>query len=232
MNNLVNKITLYDIISMTIPGFLILLGICSLIPKEIETFLKGVNNDWFVFALIIVISYCIGWILSELMKSVYHIINMIQKKKEKDLDVEYITLVKKCYEDLKEIYKDQINLLSKDDNEITSIVENFSNSAYFLIQTDPKYGRLHNYNSSKSFSKNLSGVCLFLIIIFICHLEMTFNNIVCMIGIFFSIFGFMMMKNRYAFFSNRLKFLIITYYIDYLEHNKRSLKDDTKEGRE
>ena len=60
--------------------------------------------------------------------------------------------------------------------------------AYALIQTDSKYSRIHNYNSSKSFSKNLSLICLFLSVVLLVHAKLIMDitySIICIVGAIF-----------------------------------------------
>lgn len=293
MDNLINKVTLYDIISMIIPGFITFLAVCSFIPKEISEFISDVNNSWFIFGIVLTISYCIGWILSESMNYIYDkklkkilirlctknfyllvfnmviiiciligfIINKItllkllfivitffdafyvysngitekndevtKRSNSKIIDNEYLILAKKCYGYLKDIYSGFASIDDLNDEEIIKKVEVMSKSSYFLIQTDSKYNRIHNYNSSKSFSKNLSGVCLILSIVFSYHFFVSSSslefNIVCIIGIIFCLFGYFRMVKRYFNFKNKLNILIITYYLDLLENKKLNLNND------
>lgn len=289
MDNLINKVTLYDIISTIIPGFMTFLAVCSFIPKEIADFISYIDNSWFVFGFVLTISYCIGWILSETMNYIYdkglkkilvrpctknfnlfvfNIVNVIciligfnldkitflkllfivivfldvyyvftngiNLKNDKEIDViidkEYLILAKKCYGYLKEMYSDFTSIDELNNEEIIKKVEVMSKSSYFLIQTDSKYNRIHNYNSSKSFSKNLSGVCLILTIVFSYHFFVAFSslefNIMYIVSILFCLLGYFRMKERYFSFDNKLKILIITYYLDFLENKKTNLNND------
>ena len=67
MQNIINKITLYDIVSTIVPGIMIFIGVCSIIPTEIKRLISEINNEWFVFGLVIVFSYCVGWMLSQMI---------------------------------------------------------------------------------------------------------------------------------------------------------------------
>lgn len=294
MNHLLGKFTLYDIIATTIPGFITLLGVCSIMPKSIKNFTNSVNNPWFIFVIALCLSYCIGWCVSEISKTIINLklkmkfdtkshliyfilcniliiysVIMIYKYSDlqivaieliglffcnclfffnnyslkKDLknhnnnqslnnikDTEYAILLNKCFVYLKENYPKFEELTLKYQNEIKQ-VEVMSEVAYFLIQTDNKYHRIHNYSSSMSFSKNLGVVSLLWAFIFAYHLlynsnEIFFSNIF-ILGIIFCLFGFIAMKNRYKKFSMQLKILIATYYLDYLE-NKKEIKQDAK----
>lgn len=289
MNSLFGKFTAYDIISMTIPGFMIVLGICTIIPGTIYKFMISIDNSWFIFIIAISVSYSIGWVISEISKTVinfkaktimkeilkpiyfnfvffimvskmynlsfyrfagilllvwiiYDSVMFFYRKKEKkcaseshkkksdskSIDMEYHVLIMKCYEYLKRTYPEFDQIL-KDENDIVKKVEYMSNSAYFLIQTDDKYHRLHNYNSSKSFSKNLCFVCFFWAGILSFHLIFNTTNeyfgSLYAILIIFCLLGFQKMKERYYLFSKKLKILIISYYLDFLE-NKHVKSDN------
>ena len=105
-----------------------------------------------------------------------------------------------------------------------------------LIQTNEKYNRVHNYNSSKSFSKNLSGVSLFLAFIFNYHL---FTNagglkfdIIYSMAIVICVSGYFVLKNRYLMFADKLKILVLTYFLDFLENKQHDdKKQNNTEGR-
>lgn len=279
MSNIINKITLYDIISTIVPGIMVLIGVCSIIPNEIKTLINEINNEWFIFGLIIVFSYCIGWMLSQMVKYVYNFFEKIINKNyyylfylivyviaivafifkidsfkltfsllvwivfillagrlNKRIDtIEYKILLQKCYKYLIDLYEDFNNNYDlKNENDIKRAVESMSISSYMLIQTNEKYNRVHNYNSSKSFSKNLSGVSLIFAFIFNYHLftnigGFKFDIIYCMAFII-CIFGYFILKNRYLMFADKLKVLVLTYYLDFLENKQRDDKNNA-EGR-
>ena len=71
MDSFISKITLYDIISTTLPGLIVVLGIISIIPNEFSYLYEYINNAWFIFGLFYVVSYCTGWILSQLTKYIF-----------------------------------------------------------------------------------------------------------------------------------------------------------------
>lgn len=266
MSNIVNKITLYDIISTIVPGIMVLIGVCSIIPNEIKIFINELNNEWFVFGLIVIFSYCIGWTLSQAMKYIYNLIGkiinrncyfifylliyvitilafifkidsfkltfslliwivfiLLASKSDKRVDtIEYKILIQKCYKYLVDLYEDFNNNFNiKNENDIKKAVESMSTSSYMLIQTSEKYNRIHNYNSSKSFSKNLSGVSLIFAFIFNYHLFTNVGgfkfDIIFYMAFIICIFGYFILKNRYLMFADKLKILVLTYFLDFLE---------------
>lgn len=223
MGNLFGKFTLYDIISMTIPGFLVMLGVCLVIPGTVHQFVVSVDNSWFIFVIGISVSYSVGWIISEISKCIIKVnlkckkglcvswvvvlidfgmfyglsqmnfrsyscfikiilvgiivLNFIlfiisccywkslkdkekNQKKKDEYDKEYSILMEKCYGYLNEEYPG-FDKQMEGETDIIKKVEVMAESADLLIQTDDKYHRLHNYSSSKSFSKNMGTVCLF-----------------------------------------------------------------------
>lgn len=278
MQNIINKITLYDIVSTIVPGIMIFIGVCSIIPTEIKRLISEINNEWFVFGLVIVFSYCVGWMLSQMIKYIYrffekkininclylvvYIITAIAfifkidniklvfsmtvwivfilltgKVKKRNDTIEYKILIKKCYKYLVELYEDfDKNFDLKNENDLKKAVESMSTSSYMLIQTNEKYNRVHNYNSSKSFSKNLSGVSLFLAFIFNYHL---FTNagglkfdIIYSVAIVICVSGYFVLKNRYLMFADKLKILVLTYFLDFLENKQHDdKKQNNTEGR-
>lgn len=277
MGNLFGKFTLYDIISMTIPGFLVMLGVCLVIPGTVHQFVVSVDNSWFIFVIGISVSYSVGWIISEISKCIikvnlkckkglcvnwgivilvdfgifytlsqisfdlcnnvivwilfiiiiFHCILFFCKKESqesnKNTDKEYSILIEKCYGYLKEEYPG-FDKQMEGETDIVKKVEVMAESANLLIQTDDKYHRLHNYSSSKSFSKNMGTVCLFWIGILLYQLFYNSKDIcfavVYTLGILFLLFGFVAMQKRYKRFKKKMEVLIVTYYLDFLENKK------------
>lgn len=287
MGNLFGKFTLYDIISMTIPGFLVMLGVCLVIPGTVHQFVVSVDNSWFIFVIGISVSYSVGWIISEISKCIIKVnlkckkglcvswgivflvdfgmfyalsqmnfrsyscfikiilvgiivLNFIlfiisccywkslkdkekNQKKKDEYDKEYSILMEKCYGYLNEEYPG-FDKQMKGETDIIKKVEVMAESADLLIQTDDKYHRLHNYSSSKSFSKNMGTVCLFWIGILLYQLFYNSKDIcfavVYTLGILFLLFGFFAMQKRYKRFEKKMGVLIVTYYLDFLENKK------------
>jgi len=105
-----------------------------------------------------------------------------------------------------------------------------SKSSYMLVQTDSKYSRLHNYNSSKSFTKNLSGVVL-VVLLLLCYQFLANNNSTKMDFLesmmMLCVGAFYVLGKRYISFKNKFNILTITYCIDYFE-NKTKKKIQNK----
>ena len=70
MGELINKVTLYDVISFTIPGSILLSLFGYFVFDLNDDFFKYLDNFWIIF-LLIICSYCIGWIFSEFMNLFY-----------------------------------------------------------------------------------------------------------------------------------------------------------------
>ena len=298
MGHLFGKFTLYDIISMTIPGFLVMLGVCLVIPGTVHQFVVSVDNSWFIFVIGISVSYSVGWIISEISKCIIKVnlkckkglcvswgivilidfgmfyalsqmnfrsyscfIKMIlvgiivlnfilfiinccywkclkelkdkendqresdnqKNDKKNEYDKEYSILMEKCYGYLKEEYPG-FDKQMEGEIDIVKKVEVMAESANLLIQTDDKYHRLHNYSSSKSFSKNMGTVCLFWIGVLLYQLFYNSKDIcfavVYTLGILFLLFSFVAMQRRYKRFKKKMEVLIVTYYLDFLENKK------------
>lgn len=280
MDGFINKITLYDIISTTLPGSIVVLSIISIIPNEFSYLYEYINNAWFIFGLFCIVSYCMGWTLSQLTKYIFklffekehwsysiHLFNCIIslvgllclfynfmgikrfikcallyslfifiislinyhsfEKRENNKLSEKRFLIKNCYKYLVEFYDDFdefFELGNAGEEEIEKTIKKMSTSCFMLIQTDSKYNRLHNYNSSKSFSKNLSGAFLFLTIITSYHFILN-NNIkydyLYMILIISTFVSFIVLYLRYKSFENKTNILTAAYFIDLMK-NKNS----------
>lgn len=61
------KLSVFDIYSIIIPGFMILLGVYSLVPDIMIDFIRNVNNIWITIITVICVSYYIGIILSKII---------------------------------------------------------------------------------------------------------------------------------------------------------------------
>lgn len=156
-------------------------------------------------------------------------ISLAGKVKKRNDTIEYKILIKKCYKYLVELYEGfDKNFNLENESGLKKAVESMSTSSYMLIQTNEKYNRVHNYNSSKSFSKNLSGVSLFLALVFNYHLFTNVGgfkfDVIYSMAIVICVSGYFVLKNRYLMFSDKLKILVLTYFLDFLENKQRDNK--------
>ncbi len=283
MGELINKVTLYDVISFTIPGSILLSLFGYFVFDLNDDFFKYLDNFWIIF-LLIICSYCIGWIFSEFMNLFYSAIfnikinyknvfffdifismlsiythnkiieyykyfktivfivyifllviaikRLIDKNANSKDSIEKKLLEKKYYACLKKEYKN-FDKAFKDNDKYWNIKEKvtvMSKSSYMLVQTDSKYSRLHNYNSSKSFTKNLSGVVL-VVLLLLCYQFLANNNSIKMDFLesmmMLCVGAFYVLGKRYISFKNKFNILTITYCIDYFE-NKTKKKIQNK----
>ena len=221
VENLLGKITLYDFVAMIIPGLLVTLSYVSIYAKEFYHFYKDIGNSFVSGILILVVSYCVGWIVSE----IGNIIFSNKNKSTKDVNTN-------IQPDLLEKYKEALETYLENTVNMNDI-EKYGDMANALIQSDSKYSRIHNYNSSKSFSKNLGSACLFIVFAMIIHIIICLvylcNKIkipyylfvkisACIILIIFCVFGYKVMKKRFQSFSSKVNIYICTYFIDYVKH--------------
>lgn len=282
MGELINKVTLYDVISFTIPGSILLSLFGYFVFDLNDDFFKYLDNFWIIF-LLIICSYCIGWIFSEFMNLFYSAIfnikinyknvfffdifismlsiythnkiieyykyfktivfivyifllviaikRLIDKNANSKDSIEKKLLEKKYYACLKKEYKN-FDKAFKDNDKYWNIKEKvtvMSKSSYMLVQTDSKYSRLHNYNSSKSFTKNLSGVVL-VVLLLLCYQFLANNNSIKMDFLesmmMLCVGAFYVLGKRYISFKNKFNILTITYCIDYFENKTK--KENSK----
>ncbi|WP_302132901.1 hypothetical protein [Thomasclavelia spiroformis] len=269
MDSLINKITLYDLTAMTLPGAILSLIIISLVPNEFKQINKAIDNGFIIGILFFLISYCIGWILSQLSKCLFYMEKNYKKKyslsfipiiillismiimacflqgdnsyciklfvstiiiilyficiilfpnKQKDKEkIQNDFLIKEGYKALKEYYGD--NNLTEE-----NLVKYLAPLVHGLIQTDQKYIRIHNYSSSKSFSKNLAGACLFLGIYFLYNFLLSNGirfDIIYFLAYLLSIIAVIVLQFRYKFFEDKMNILNITYFIDFVKSRKQ-----------
>ncbi len=269
MDSLINKITLYDLTAMTLPGSILSLIIISLVPNEFKQIYKAIDNCFIIGILFFLISYCIGWILSQLSKCLFYMEKNYKKKyslsfipiiillismiimacflqgdnsyciklfvskiiiilyficiilfpnKQKDKEkIQNDFLIKEGYKALKEYYGD--NNLTEE-----NLVKYLAPLVHGLIQTDQKYIRIHNYSSSKSFSKNLAGACLFLGIYFLYNFLLSNGirfDIIYFLAYLLSIIAVIVLQFRYKFFEDKMNTLNMTYFIDFVKSRKQ-----------
>lgn len=157
---------------------------------------------------------------------------LIDKNANSKDSIEKKLLEKKYYACLKKEYKN-FDKAFKDNDKYWNIKEKvtvMSKSSYMLVQTDSKYSRLHNYNSSKSFTKNLSGVVL-VVLLLLCYQFLANNNSIKMDFLesmmMLCVGAFYVLGKRYISFKNKFNILTITYCIDYFE-NKTKKKIQNK----
>lgn len=289
MNSLISKITLYDIISMLIPGSIVMIALIAIIPVEISEMYAISDNIILNSIAFIIISYAIGWCVSELGKLIELTKNRILKKESlqsKDnlkcnnlcilaLTIIFIVTIlcftillcyvlsiqnttdfviinyviafvlpivvavvihwlwkdKVQHEAYDKVLTDACNASLKD--YLGDYMGNYSSKdlfqiCYALIQTDPRYGRIHNYSSSKSVSKNLATVCILLYIIFniafiASYSISNFNFSLSMCGVNTALFiAHRCLMHRYHFFKDELDIFAATYFIDYMKSNHKS----------
>lgn len=171
-------------------------------------------------------------LILDVVYSCFYLIAFWHFHNKQEDDKAYNYLIRKCYSKLEVIYDDINILLSDNLNEknIKKVVEYFGDHANFMIQTDSKYNRVHNYSSSKSFSKNLSGSCLINSFIFsyFFMFETSFNyQCIFFIMIIVTLLSFFILHKRYLMFEKKTNMIILSYYLDFLS-NKFGVNDNNK----
>lgn len=96
---------------------------------------------------------------------------------------------------------------------------------YYIIQTSDKYSRIHNYNSSKSFSKNMSIVCVATMLTCMYHyITGTDYMILLYCGTFASALGIFIFYDRYKMFERKVNFITAVFFADYLKERGAKIK--------
>lgn len=145
---LLEKITLYDLLGYTVPGsitLLVFLGKWAKIEyiKEISE-LKDVYG--YIFLMFCVVGFLLGILISEISY-------LIAKHIKINLNTVIIPRKEKIMDALKEGG-------FIDCTEQNFEVEKYVKSMYGSIQCDPQYSRIHNYKSSELLNRNMALVCL------------------------------------------------------------------------
>lgn len=191
--------------------------------------------DYVMFFYLEIICYKIVFI--NLLYCLFIIISFyLFNEKEKD-DICYNYLIKECYRLIRKYHKnfdDEFfkNNTGTEDN-ILKVINSFGEYANFIIQTEVKYGRIHNFNSSKSFSKNLSGASLVVMLVISCFYinekNFCYQNIYLFI-IIVMMLSFFVLYKRYKMFKHKTELIILSYFVNYLmdkvENGDKDYKGD------
>lgn len=189
-------------------------GMVELLGLLKKLFLKLQDKRWLlVLAAGIVIIAFVKEIYDLIMciKLVYFIavitifIQVISKGDNKKISDEQIRenfLIEQMKLALEEYYQTTID---------KNVISAYALLCHDLIQTDPEYNRVHNYSSSKSFSKNLSIACIFVSASF---LYLMFQNngikfdVIYGICFLLSLLAINVLQKRYLFLNIVLMFLV------------------------
>lgn len=183
MDSLIEKITLYDIMSYFIPGFLclVLLG-CNFYPELIKCNLDICKDyEGFLIFIFLIFSYVMGIALSSISRFSCEVC-FHNSEMPKLLEMSHMenTLreslvnsgIPEC--EIEKVLTENSNIISenkddskrkmkKDDNSTDSsegtwqiLIQTYYRWIYSDIQTDTQYKRIHNYASSESMYKNIA----------------------------------------------------------------------------
>lgn len=161
MDNIVEKITLYDILGYLFPGCILMMMILVSYKKWTEEMLEKLGDNmgmlYFAFFLVsylagIAISETAAIVLAVFKKIIFAIGKRMEEKENKFGENELIFALKKSG-------------IKDDDNTIRNNIQNKSKNVYMkymygIVQSCPEYKRIHNYKSACVMYKNLAFVLL------------------------------------------------------------------------
>ena len=172
MDSLLEKITLYDILGYLFPGsVLVMMILVSYREWMLETLYEFRDNAGILYFAFIITSYLVGIAASEAAGVVIKIMEFINKKasliiqnmrskeRVKDKSVEK--------QEKNNFWEDQmISALKKSgvrddeskirDNINKKFTKQYMSYMYGILQSDPDYKRIHNYNSAYVMYKNMA----------------------------------------------------------------------------
>lgn len=155
MSSVIEKITLYDLLGYAIPGtvFIGLIGWACVMRWDIDFLEKYKDYTGYVIAVWLVLGYVFGIVISEIMSSFFELFikdsGWFQKRS---------AIVGNDY---KAIAKALVKAgLIQNKKEIQSMNDamKYMTYMYSIIQSDPKYNRVHNYASLELLCKNMAFV--------------------------------------------------------------------------
>lgn len=222
MDSLFEKITLYDLLGYTLPGFSLLLIILPYtfeqMPVDLIDFLS--ENQVYAGVIILACSYIVGVVLSELSKYVLKIpiadkwLKEFVEKMDNSTSELSLEVKKKTCEALKKSKLPRKEGSSEDD-----ISEEDKRMMYSDIQVDNNYKRIHNYASSEVMYKNMFMSFLigdFLLLLLCAYQVIVYGSAECYMYVelgmvFAAIFLF---YSRWVRFSNKKMYYTAIWFIE------------------
>lgn len=166
--DIIQKITIYDILGYVFPGSILVVAVLYRFASGL--LFSNMDNGYFI-ALILIIGYAIGMVISEIAKIIEYVVNgdpqykidVDNRDNRDEIDNIGVEKVVQALRNAGLIEKNKCNL-SKEE------IKKYFTYMYADIQTDDKYCRIHNYASSELVCKNMATTFL------ISTLILTFNN--------------------------------------------------------
>ena len=163
--DIIQKITIYDILGYVFPGSILVVAVLYRFASGL--LFSNMDNGYFI-ALILIIGYAIGMVISEIAKIIEYVdpqykIDVENSDNRDEIDNIGVEKVVQALRNAGLIEKNKCNL-SKEE------IKKYFTYMYADIQTDDKYCRIHNYASSELVCKNMATTFL------ISTLILTFNN--------------------------------------------------------
>ena len=235
MDSMLEKITLYDIMSYFVPGFLCLVLIVFALIPELSTSNLDVYNNYkgYIGFTFVIFSYVAGIAISSVARFFCSLINeFLKKRKEDKSNRDKSNRDKSNRDKSNETYnqslrnallqsgmseKDAESCISKDDSLLLRQRQDFLDMwIYADIQADPRYKRIHNYASSEFMYKNIAVAFILAAIVpetlhFFLKLELQENmNILIVFEILLAVIFFF----RWKRFEGKKKRYAVNWFIE------------------
>lgn len=220
MDSMLEKITLYDIMSYFVPGFLCLVLIVFALIPELSTSNLDVYNNYkgYIGFTFVIFSYVAGIAISSVARFFCSLINEFLKKRKEDKSNEtYNQSLRNALLQSGMSEKDAESCISKDDPLLPRQRQDFLDMwIYADIQADPRYKRIHNYASSEFMYKNIAVAFVLAAIVpeilhFFLKLELQENmNILIVFEILLAVIFFL----RWKRFEEKKKKYAVNWFIE------------------
>ena len=192
---LLQKLTLYDLLGYTIPGIIFLW--CCVGNGFLYDLVLLEDNGTVYWLVMVIIGYIAGMAIAEIMEFFTKMIGWLCERFK--LDKKYWNYLCKVYGISKAELKRALKEAKQDGieqcNGAGKILKKYRSYIFSDIQTDEKYSRLHNYASAELLCRNMMAV-------FIAALVMELQApalpevVICIIGTVCFAFRFMQFKER------------------------------------
>lgn len=153
MSTFLEKITLYDLIGYTVPGFVFLLVVLYGLQDILDVLGKYKDTNGFFAVVILVVSYCVGIVLSELGRILDGILDCLLAFAGRYIHPSRGTA--RIFADMENIKRAMQNSKFWEGQDAPEVNSQAIRMMYSDIQTDDNFKRIHNYASAGVMYKNM-----------------------------------------------------------------------------
>lgn len=167
MGELVEKITLYDLLGYTLPGGVVVVSVLKTHWTQVEKFLAA-NKDYgfYIFVVLFAASFLTGVMISEVAAWVVNAIKCIMKKIMGVFEGSAIQYSVSRDDVMRAIRNAGIDVGEDVQSaDLAGLLDSYYGYMYDDLQRDRAYSRVHNYASAETMYKNMGLSSLLCILV-------------------------------------------------------------------